>query len=88
MQGSIYAIGLTVSLAFAAPAFAAQEAQPLTRADCEQAGLAWDENANVCGGAAKAVESKQQKKQRKGKGKKRKKDQSRLKEEPPSANSP
>jgi hypothetical protein len=87
MQRRISAIGLTMPLVFAASALAAQEPQPLTRADCEQAGLAWDENANVCGEAAKAVKSKEQKKQKKRKGKKRKKDQSRLKEEPPSANS-
>ena len=47
--------GLTVSLVFAAPAFAMDGAQPLTRADCEKAGLAWDENANVCGGSDKAA---------------------------------
>jgi hypothetical protein len=35
------------------PAFAAL--QPLTRADCQKAGLHWDDNANVCGvrGSAK-----------------------------------
>jgi hypothetical protein len=52
-----------VTLAFAAPAFAT-EAQLLTRADCEQAGMAWDENANVCGGSDKAVENKQEKKRK------------------------
>jgi hypothetical protein len=31
--------------AFAAP-------QPLTRADCQKAGMHWDDNANVCGGPA------------------------------------
>lgn len=85
MNGSISAIGLTVTVAFAAPAFATEEAQPLTRADCEQAGMAWDANANVCG-SDKVVESKKEKKKKKGK--KRKKDQSRLKEEPPPADSP
>ena len=32
------------------PAFAAP--QPLTRADCQKAGMHWDDNANVCGGPA------------------------------------
>ena len=27
---------------------ASEEAQPLTRADCDQARLAWDDNRNVC----------------------------------------
>ena len=31
--------------------------QPLTRADCDRAGTAWNENANVCGTAAQAAEA-------------------------------
>ena len=31
--------------------------QPLTRADCDRAGTAWNENANVCGSAAQAAEA-------------------------------
>jgi hypothetical protein len=32
-------------------AFAAESTpQPLTRADCEKAGMKWNDNANVCGG--------------------------------------
>ena len=76
-----------MTLTFAAPAFAiegAKGAQPLTRADCEKADMSWDENANVCGGPENAAESKKEKKKR---GKHRK-DQSRLNEEPPEANSP
>jgi len=46
--------------------------------------MSWDENANVCGGPENAAESKKEKKKR---GKHRK-DQSRLNEEPPEANSP
>jgi hypothetical protein len=34
---------LGFGLAFAAP-------QPLTRADCQMAGMQWNDNANVCGG--------------------------------------
>ena len=29
--------------------------QPLTRADCGNAGMAWDDNANVCGAASLAA---------------------------------
>lgn len=31
--------------------------QPLTRADCGKAGMAWDDNANVCGAASVAAEA-------------------------------
>ena len=31
-------------------------AQPLTRADCDKAGMAWDDNANVCGAASPSAE--------------------------------
>jgi lipoprotein-anchoring transpeptidase ErfK/SrfK len=30
--------------------------QPLTRVDCDRAGMAWDDNANVCGAASLAAE--------------------------------
>ena len=30
--------------------------QPLTRVDCDKAGMAWDDNANVCGAASRAAE--------------------------------
>jgi lipoprotein-anchoring transpeptidase ErfK/SrfK len=32
-------------------------AQPLTRSDCDKAGMSWDDNANVCGKAHAAVKS-------------------------------
>ena len=39
------------SLAIIVPAFAVETTpQPLTRADCEKAGMRWNDNANVCGG--------------------------------------
>ena len=69
-------------LAFAPASLAAERAQPLTRADCEEAGKAWNETANVCG--EQTIESKEKKKK---KGGKHQKDQSRLKEEPPEAGS-
>src|SRR5262245_39461375 len=31
--------------------------QPLTRLDCDQAGMAWDDNANVCGSASLTAEA-------------------------------
>jgi lipoprotein-anchoring transpeptidase ErfK/SrfK len=31
--------------------------QPLTRSECDQAGMAWDDNANVCGAASQAAEA-------------------------------
>lgn len=80
MRTLIWIFGL--SLAFAPSAFAAEGAQPLTRADCKKAGKAWDDSANVCG--ENAAETKKEKKKKKGK----RKDQSRLKEEPPGADSP
>lgn len=88
MKGSVSVVGLTLTLSFAAPAFAmegAKGAQPLTRAACEKAGMAWDENANVCGGPENAVESKKEKKKKKRGERKHKKDQSRLKEGPAEA---
>jgi lipoprotein-anchoring transpeptidase ErfK/SrfK len=30
--------------------------QPLTRVDCDKAGMAWDDNANVCGAPSRAAE--------------------------------
>jgi hypothetical protein len=32
-------------------------AQPLTRSDCDKAGMLWDDNANVCGQAHAAAKS-------------------------------
>jgi hypothetical protein len=82
MQILILIFGVAVYLAFAPASSAAERAQPLTRADCEEAGKAWNETANVCG--EKTIESKNEKTK---KGGKHKKDQSRLKEEPPEADS-
>ena len=31
--------------------------QPLTRLDCAKAGMAWDDNANVCGAASVTAEA-------------------------------
>jgi hypothetical protein len=84
MKCLIWIFGVTVTLAFAPPAFAAERVQPLTRADCEEAGKTWDGTANVCGENA-AENKKVKKKKKRGK---QKKDQSRLKEEPPEGDSP
>jgi hypothetical protein len=80
MKCLIWIFGVTVTWLSPPPAFAAEGAQPLTRAE------AWDDRANVCGGSENAAESKKEKKKKK-RGK-HKKDQSRLKEEPPEADSP
>ena len=37
------------------PAFAAP--QPLTRTDCQKAGMHWNDKANVCGGGSSAANS-------------------------------
>jgi hypothetical protein len=43
---------LTFGVACGGYAFAADEApQPLTRADCDAAGMTWNDGTNVCGGA-------------------------------------
>jgi hypothetical protein len=80
---SILIFGVAVYLAFALASSATERAQPLTRADCEEAGKAWNETANVCGD--KTIDSNKEKKKKKGG--KHKKDQSRLKEKPPEADS-
>jgi len=49
MRLSIVAFVLTF-MPFAAIA-AEQPSQPLTRADCDKAGMTWDDRANVCGGS-------------------------------------
>jgi len=45
-------LALTILMTAAVgPAFAVETTpQPLTRADCEKAGMHWNDNANVCGG--------------------------------------
>jgi hypothetical protein len=53
--GSMIALG--VAMLLASPAFAADtSSQPLTRADCDKAGMHWDDGVNVC--ASKAVAPK------------------------------
>jgi hypothetical protein len=42
---------LSLMTAAIGPAFAAETTpQPLSRADCEKAGMQWNDTANVCGG--------------------------------------
>ena len=41
---------LIIASIMTGPAFAADSSpQPLTRADCDKSGMAWNDNANVCG---------------------------------------
>jgi hypothetical protein len=47
------------SLAIVMPAFAVETTpQPLTRTDCEKAGMHWNDNANVCGGKEASAKPK------------------------------
>jgi hypothetical protein len=68
MRASIAAITLTVAVVYSGYACAADAMpQPLRRADCEKAGMKWDENANVCGSAvATTTEKKEVKKAKTG----------------------
>ena len=62
-------LALTILMTAAVgPAFAVETTpQPLTRADCEKAGMHWNDNANVCGGnqAATKREAKPEKSKKK-----------------------
>jgi hypothetical protein len=50
VKGLVSIIAMAVAVAFAVPARAQEPApQPLTRAGCDQAGMSWDNQANVCG---------------------------------------
>jgi hypothetical protein len=50
MRSPVLVLALTFGLACGGYAFAADEApQPLTRADCDAAGMTWNDGANVCG---------------------------------------
>jgi hypothetical protein len=56
MRSPVVALVLTIAVACSGYAFAAdQSPQPLTRADCEKAGMKWDNRANVCGANAAAA---------------------------------
>jgi hypothetical protein len=47
MKSPIIAFAVLTAVALSGYAFA--EPQPLTRAACDQAGMSWNDNANVCG---------------------------------------
>jgi hypothetical protein len=52
MRSPVLVLALTFGLACGGYAFAADEApQPLTRADCDAAGMTWNDGTNVCGSA-------------------------------------
>jgi hypothetical protein len=52
MRSPVFVLALTFGLACGGHAFAADEApQPLTRADCDAAGMTWNDGTNVCGSA-------------------------------------
>ena len=49
MKAIVSIFGLASALVFASIVFAADSSvQPLTRADCDKAGMRWNEGANVC----------------------------------------
>jgi hypothetical protein len=55
MRSPVAAFALAFAVACSGYAFAAdQSPQPLTRADCETAGMNWNDRANVCGSNAAA----------------------------------
>jgi hypothetical protein len=59
-----------VVMAFAGAAIAAEDTpQPLTRAACEQAGMKWNDRANVCAGHRHHDKMKKKKKKAKKKAK-------------------
>ena len=49
MKAILSAAVITAALVSWQPNAHATEGQPLTRADCDKVGLAWDDNGNVCG---------------------------------------
>jgi hypothetical protein len=58
MRSRVLVLGLTFGLACGGYAFAADEApQPLTRADCDAAGMTWNDGTNVCGSADTMAEA-------------------------------
>ncbi len=52
MRSRVLVLALTFGVACGGYAFAADEApQPFTRADCDAAGMTWNDGTNVCGSA-------------------------------------
>jgi hypothetical protein len=63
-------IASAIVMAFAGAAFAAEDTpQPLTRAACEQAGMTWNDRANVCGAHRHHDKKKTEAKKTKGEAK-------------------
>jgi hypothetical protein len=58
MRSPVLVVALAFAVACGGYAFAADEApQPLTRADCDAAGMTWNDGTNVCGSADMAADS-------------------------------
>src|SRR5262245_9699112 len=56
MRSPVTVLALTFGVACGGYVFAADQApQPLTRADCDAAGMQWNDDTNVCGGAEAAA---------------------------------
>jgi hypothetical protein len=48
MKGLVSILVMVLALAFALPALAGGTAVPKTKAECEKAGMHWDEKTNTC----------------------------------------
>jgi hypothetical protein len=53
MKGLVSSLALGLVVAFTAPAFAGGGAPPTTKADCEKAGMKWNDSSGKCEGAPK-----------------------------------
>jgi hypothetical protein len=53
MKGLVSILVLGLVLAFTAPAFAGAGTPPETKADCEKAGMKWNDTTNKCEGTPK-----------------------------------
>ncbi len=48
MKGLVSILAMVLALAFASPAVAGGTAVPTTKAECEKAGMHWDEKTSAC----------------------------------------
>ena len=58
MRAPMLIIAFGAAFGIIAPAISAENTpQPLTRADCEKAGMQWNDNANACSGKEASAQS-------------------------------
>jgi hypothetical protein len=53
MKELVSTLALVLVVAFTAPAFAGGGAPPTTKADCEKAGMKWNDSSGKCEGSPK-----------------------------------